>query len=241
MFCWVWIAALTVVGCHARRSRAAADSDPRHGVAAYDSLTPLGSEANPVRGPGPFGEREYLHRLRCADGASPAFNRHGSVGRGADGHILDVYGVTCPNAGSDVSVYMDMYDGDVRERRAIPGFTIFPELPARTASGCPPQTGPTPDSSARYVFNYLEVETPARLLTQPPVPIKAGFENYVSVGFVVDTIGHVEPGSLQMAEFVDAQARAAVERVVLAFQFTPAEHHRGCRVRQGTGVNLEFK
>jgi hypothetical protein len=136
---------------------------------------------------------------------------------------------------------MDMYHGEVRERRPVPGFTVLAELPARTAPGCPPQAGPTADSSARYVFNYLEVATPARLLNRPAGPIAAGFDAYVSVGFVVDTLGRVEPGSLQIGTFVEARARAAAEPVVLGLRFAPAEHHPGCRVRQGTGLDLQFR
>jgi len=233
--------AIAVGACRGNpKASAPADTRPAAGV-AHVSLSPLGAERNPVRGRGPFGEREYLRRLRCSDGTAPTFERGGSVGEGGDEHILDVYSVLCPGAGRATSVYMDMYHDDVRERRPIPGFTVLAELPARTALGCPPQAGPSPDSSARYVFNYLEVETPAHMLNRPAAPIKAGFEDYVSVGFVVDTLGRVEPGSLQMGEFDNSRAQAAAERIVLALRFTPAEHHAGCRVRQGTGVDLEFQ
>lgn len=232
-------AAFAMSACRTHQT-AAAPSGPRVANVAADSLAPLGSRSNPVRSRGPFGEREYLRRLRCGDGAAPAFERNGSVGSGADGHILDVYSVSCPRGGT-ASVYMDMYHGDARERRPVPGFTVLAELPARTAAGCPPQVGPTADSSARYVFNYLEVEIPSQLLNRPAGPIDVGFRAYVSVGFVVDTLGRVEPGSLTMPPFADARARAAAEPIVLELRFAPAEHRPGCRVRQGTALDLEFR
>jgi hypothetical protein len=213
---------------------------PLSAATAGDTLA-LGSRSNPVQAHGPFGEREYLRRLVCPGGASPTFGRYGSVGSGGDGHILDVYGVQCPNGELNADVYMDMYHGEHRERRTIAGFGILPELPARLATGCPPQVGPTPDSSARYVFNYLEVATPARVLNLPVSPIVAGVEGYASVGFIVDTTGRPEPASIEVDSYVDAKIRPVAQRAALDLRFTPAEHHPGCRVRQGTGVELRFR
>ncbi|WP_260482712.1 hypothetical protein [Sphingomicrobium flavum] len=86
----------------------------------------LGTEANPVRVNMPQGERAYLDRLRCSDGSAPAYDRDGSVGPGRDGHILDLYTVTCQGAEpATSSVYMDMYHGD-GEDRPLPNFTIVP-------------------------------------------------------------------------------------------------------------------
>jgi hypothetical protein len=101
--------------------------------------------------------------------------------------------------------------------------------------------GPTPDSSARYVFNYLEVETPARVLNLPAAPIDAGVSGYASVGFVVDTTGRPEAASVQIGDYVDAKIRTAAQAAALELRFAPAEHHPGCRVRQGTGVELRFR
>ena len=239
-FLTIGAATLAVLACQTHRPPGGSPG-PRVGRGvAYDSLTSLGSTSNPVQARGPFGEREYLRRLRCADGAAPAFRRGGSIGAGGDGHILDVYSVACPSADS-TSVFMDMYHGDARDRRPVPGFTVLAELPARTAPGCPPQAGPSADSSARYVYNYLEVDTPVRLINRPAQPIKVGFKAYATVGFVVDTLGRVEPGSLQMGEFIEARTRSAAESVVLGLRFAPAEHRPGCRVRQGTGLEIEFQ
>lgn len=89
---------------------------------------PLGDEKNPVRVNMPQGEQAYLARLRCSDGAAPAFARDGSVGIGVYGKILDLYSVKCA-AGTPASaaVYMDMYHRDHREQRPIAGFTIVAE------------------------------------------------------------------------------------------------------------------
>ena len=201
----------------------------------------LGSKENPVQGNGPFGEREYLQRLKCADGTAPTFSRNGSVGAGADGHILDLYSVKCPGSAPTHSVFMDMYH-NTRERRAISGFTVLPELPARLAKGCPPQVGPTADSSARYVFNYLEVETPARPINPPSTgPIDVGTRAYVTIGFVIDTTGRPEPATIRFRDAPAANVKAAADRIMADLRYTPAEHHAGCLVRQGMSLQLTFR
>lgn len=86
--------------------------------------SPLGSKANPVRENMPRGELDYLGRLRCADGSTPAADRQGNVGTGVYGNIIDLYALTCPGAAA-VDVYMDMYH-DGPENRPLPGFTIVP-------------------------------------------------------------------------------------------------------------------
>src|SRR5687768_7428006 len=68
----------------------------------------LGSSANPVLARGPFGEREYLQRLRCPDGTAPAFERRGSVAEVSDEHFLDAYEVRCEHGGPAVEIFMDM-------------------------------------------------------------------------------------------------------------------------------------
>lgn len=85
---------------------------------------PLGSKANPVRENMPTGQLAYLGRLRCPDGAKPAYTRDGNVGLGVYKNIVDAYSVTCPGA-APVKVYMDMYH-DGPENRPVPGFTIVP-------------------------------------------------------------------------------------------------------------------
>lgn len=237
----VLLAAIAGGACAAPPAQAPVEMVPRRRMPIVDDSTaPVGSRSNPIRGNGPFGEREYLSRLRCASGAAPAFEREGSIGAGGDGHILDAYSVSCPG-GPVVNVFMDMYH-DARERRPVPPLSVLPELPARTAAGCPPQAGPTPDSSARYVFNYLEVETPAQSIEPlPSGPITAGIAGYAMISFVIDTTGKVEPASIVHGEYEEPRLQEAATRVVLALRFRPAEHHAGCRVRQGTGLELVFQ
>jgi hypothetical protein len=86
--------------------------------------SPLGSEANPVRVNMPEGQRAYLRRLRCADGAQPAAERAGSYGFGPFGSIIDGYRVKCPAAAEPVVVFMDMYHPDHDETAAPAGFTL---------------------------------------------------------------------------------------------------------------------
>lgn len=86
---------------------------------------PLGSKENPVRVLMPVGERAYLARLRCSDGAVPEFRREGSFGDGPYGNILDRYALTCGGGEpKSVQVYMDMYHVGHMEDRAVPGFTM---------------------------------------------------------------------------------------------------------------------
>jgi len=86
---------------------------------------PLGSMKNPVRASMPPGERDYLARLRCPDGAAPAYDRQGSGGAGPYGNIVDFYTVSCKGAEA-VRVAMDMYHAAYVEERPVPGFTIEP-------------------------------------------------------------------------------------------------------------------
>ena len=88
---------------------------------------PLGSQQNPVRAAMPEGQRAYLRRLRCADGAVPAFSRIGNFGAGVYGNIIDGYRLRCSGAApADSVVYMDMYHRGHVEERPVPGFTIVP-------------------------------------------------------------------------------------------------------------------
>lgn len=86
---------------------------------------PLGSRENPVRVNMPDGQRSYLRRLRCANGAPPDFSRSGSAGPGPFGSIVDAYSVTCRGSEPAQSViFMDMYHPTHDETRAPPGFTM---------------------------------------------------------------------------------------------------------------------
>lgn len=101
----------------------------------------------------PQGQREYLARLVCPDGAHPDFERAGNVGMrtplpedlsdaqieallsdmrspdgavvdGPDLHIVDAYEVTCGE--QRTRLYLDMYHCAAdRQTRAPKGFTIL--------------------------------------------------------------------------------------------------------------------
>ncbi|MFT5330542.1 MAG: hypothetical protein ACI9TB_001060 [Parasphingorhabdus sp.] len=87
---------------------------------------PFGSAKNPVRAAMPTGQRAYLSRLRCANGAAPTYFRGGSVGDSPYGNIMDVYNVDCGDAEpGSVEIFMDMYHKGHVESAPVPGFTIM--------------------------------------------------------------------------------------------------------------------
>ena len=83
----------------------------------------LGTRTNPVRCENPRGEREYLGRLRCANGKPPEYSRIGSFGFGPYGNIIDGYRVKCEDA-DETTIFMDMYHKGYFEKEAVPGFSI---------------------------------------------------------------------------------------------------------------------
>lgn len=94
---------------------------------ASAARSPLGSKENPVRVNMPQGERAYLARLRCGDGAVPVYQRAGSFGPGAFGSIIDGYDVICAGGAPKPGlIFMDMYHPDHDETAAPPGFTLVP-------------------------------------------------------------------------------------------------------------------
>jgi hypothetical protein len=91
-------------------------------VAAADAH-PLGTVENPVRVGGPEGERAFLARLRCADGAAPRIGARREAGTGGFGSVVGAYEVACAAAGR---VVFDMYHEEHVETRAPAGFTLRP-------------------------------------------------------------------------------------------------------------------
>ncbi len=209
-------------------------------VLRSDTTQPLGTFQNPVLSRGPAGQAEYIARMRCPDGASVRVMGRGSRGGGPHGHIIDGYQLRCETLGTNHQVYIDVYHGEGdRERRAVAPFTVLQEHPARLAAGCPPRVVPDADSSARYVFIWWEVEKPARL-TAPLTPISWPRAGVVSLAFVVDTMGAIEPGSVRPSATPDtAMQRVASERLP-TLRFEPAEHRPGCRVRQRASASFTF-
>lgn len=123
--------ALTVLGCASTGksdAMALADSLSYHQQRPVQAVVTgeLGSSNNPVRASGPMGQRDYLHRLRCPDDSSPAFERLGSAGLGPYGRMIDAYRVQCDGQPETV-IYMDLYHCD-EESEAVSGFSITPRV-----------------------------------------------------------------------------------------------------------------
>ena len=90
-------------------------------IAAADAH-PLGSIENPVRVAGPEGERAYLARLHCADGAAARIGARREAGIGPYGSVVGAYEVVC--AGGSSQIVFDMYQEEHQETRAPAGFTL---------------------------------------------------------------------------------------------------------------------
>ena len=86
---------------------------------------PLGSQENPVRVAGPEGERAYLARLRCADGAAVRVGARHEAGIGPYGSVVGAYDVVCGRSDGSRIVF-DMYEEEHQETRAPAGFTLAP-------------------------------------------------------------------------------------------------------------------
>ena len=91
---------------------------------AEAETNPLGSIENPIRVGGPEGERAYLFRLRCADGAVPRIGDRRDGGVDAYGTLSGLFPVTC--AAGTAQLHFDMYHEEHVEDRAPAGFTLAP-------------------------------------------------------------------------------------------------------------------
>ena len=85
---------------------------------------PLGSQANPIRVGGPEGERAYLARLRCGDGAAPRIGPRRDGGVDTYGTVTGTYRLDC--AAGSAQLFFDMYHEEHVEDRAPAGMTIAP-------------------------------------------------------------------------------------------------------------------
>ena len=91
--------------------------------AAEAAAHPLGTVRNPVRVGGPGGERAYLARLRCSDGAAPRIGARSAAGVGPYGSVTASYALDCGAAQPGaVAVVLDMYHQEHAETRAPLGF-----------------------------------------------------------------------------------------------------------------------
>jgi hypothetical protein len=107
----------------AQMNQASPEEELRVLAAAADAH-PLGTIENPIRVGGPQGERAYLARLRCPDGAAPRIGARREAGIGAFGSIVAAYELSC--AGADGRLLFDMYHEEHVETRAPAGFTLTP-------------------------------------------------------------------------------------------------------------------
>ena len=213
----------------------------QQGATPADSTLPLGTFANPVLTRGPSGQAEYIARMRCPQGVAPTVLGRGSRAGGPHGHIIDGYQLRCGTDSATHVVYMDMYHGEGdRERRPVNGFGVLAEHPARLAEGCPPRVAADPDSSARYVFIWWEVEKPVRLTNPPPQQIPGPARGFASFNFIVDSTGLVDPGSVKPAAPQDSTLERIAADMIPGLRFEPAEHRAGCRVRQFSGMRFNF-
>ena len=90
-------------------------------IAAADQH-PLGTLENPVRVAGPEGERAYLARLHCPDGAAVRIGARREAGVGPYGSVVGAYEVICGPTTS--RIVFDMYQEEHQETRAPAGFTL---------------------------------------------------------------------------------------------------------------------
>lgn len=107
-----------------------------------------------------------------------------------------------------------------------------------TGGGTPLGSGDAPRAAAEVERQVLLVGAPPRP-RYPEALRQAGVEGRVVVRFVVDTAGRVERGSVAVASSSHALFVAAVEPVVGALRFRPAEAG-GRRVRQLVEMPFEF-
>jgi hypothetical protein len=95
--------------------------------AAAAATHPLGTSENPGRVGGPEGERLYLSRLRCANGAPPAIGERREAGVGAYGSIVAGFALDCGAAAPGrATIVIDTYHEEHRETAAPAGFTLVP-------------------------------------------------------------------------------------------------------------------
>jgi hypothetical protein len=103
--------------------RAPGEDDLQQQVAEAETH-PLGSQANPIRVGGPDGERAYLARLRCSDGAAPRIGPRRDGGVDTYGTVTGTYRLDC-TAGS-AQLFFDIYHEEHVEDRAPAGMAIAP-------------------------------------------------------------------------------------------------------------------
>jgi hypothetical protein len=107
----------------AQMNPASPEEEMSRAIAAADQH-PLGTLENPVRVAGPEGERAYLARLRCPDGAVVRVAARHEAGVDPYGSVAGVYDVACGQSAG--RIVFDMYQEEHQETRAPAGFTLAP-------------------------------------------------------------------------------------------------------------------
>jgi len=105
----------------AQMNPASPEEEISQAIAAADQH-PLGTLENPVRVAGPEGERAYLARLHCPDGAAVRIGARREAGVGPYGSVVGAYEVICGQTTS--RIVFDMYQEEHQETRAPTGFTL---------------------------------------------------------------------------------------------------------------------
>lgn len=67
------------------------------------------AKSNPIPVRFPWGEKEYLSRLRCPCGEPFYFQRIGSCGISPDNHMVDCFDLMCRKKEHRYFLYLDMY------------------------------------------------------------------------------------------------------------------------------------
>jgi hypothetical protein len=88
---------------------------------------PVGSLQNPIRVAGPEGERNWLARLRCADGSVPRVGAQRGGGTGAFGNVVDLAPVDCGAAAPGrADIFIDIYQEEYVREAPPAGFRLLP-------------------------------------------------------------------------------------------------------------------
>ena len=133
------------------------------------------------------------------------------------------------------------------------GLPPIPDQPAwdpeRLRSGLggpgPSRAAPGDSTAGAAILEASETDEPAAAVRQPapryPAALReARIEGRVLVRFIIDTAGHVEPGSLWVAESTNAAFDAAAVEAIERSLFRPARV-RGHAVRQLTLQGIVFR
>lgn len=119
-----------------------------------------------------------------------------------------------------------------------------PEIrPGHTASGdslpCPPPGGER-DAAGRQFFRVSDITLQTIKDPKSPGPEPAGAFGTVILRMIIDTTGRPEPG-LEVVRSDDPRLEVAVRQALPRMRFLPAEHPKGCRVRQLTDQPFAFE